>query len=261
MRGPVWMVLLALPLAPPLWSAAEPQEDAEKLARELVRLKVENAQEETAWRTDRELLGSMVAMMQDKAAQAEEKLELAKARTAKDRDELAALRARTEGARQDLATMEARLAAVAARLVALRPNLPPRLSEALEMSYRTLADSAQPPAERLRVAMNILNRCAQFNRLVTVGEDVFTPAGEPAAKSFEVIYWGLNRGYAIDRAARRAWLGSPGAAGWQWEPRPEAFDRIVRLIATASDQADPAYELVPAATTRLVAPPAHGATP
>ena len=31
------------------------------------------------------------------------------------------------------------------RLAALRPALPPRLSEALEMAFRTLGDPAQPP--------------------------------------------------------------------------------------------------------------------
>ncbi|HVZ65518.1 MAG TPA: DUF3450 family protein [Lacunisphaera sp.] len=242
-------------------TAAEPPEDVEKLARELVRLKVETAREETAWRTDRELLTSMVAALQDRAALAEEKLELTRARTAQERQELEALQAKTQAARDDLKVFDERLAALVVRLVAVRPSLPPRLSEALEMSYRTIADPAQPPAERMRMAMNVLNRCEQFNRLVTTGEDVLTPEGETAAKSLQTVYWGLSRGYAIDRATRKAWLGAPGPAGWQWTAKPEAYDRIVQLIAIASDQADPAFVALPAPATKSINASTGGRTP
>ncbi|MES1167858.1 MAG: hypothetical protein ABUL61_01680, partial [Oleiharenicola lentus] len=81
---------------------------------------------------------------------------------------------------------------------------------------------------------------------ITAGDEVLTPAGEAAPKSLEVIYWGLSHGYALDRAAGKAWLGSPGPQGWQWEARPEAAKDVARLIAIASDKADPDFVVVPA---------------
>ncbi len=247
--------------APALLSAADPTEDAEKLARDLVTYRVEAARADTAWRSERELLASTIAALQEKSTLAEEKLELTKAKTAKDREEVDAIRARVSVARDDLKAFETRLAALGLRLMELRPALPPRLAEALDLAYRTLADPAQPAAERMRQAMNILNRCAQFNRVVTNGEEVLTLAGEPNARSYEVLYWGLSHGYALDRANRKAWVGAPASGAWRWEAKPEAFDRVAELMAIAADQADPAFVPVPAPGPKLSAEPARERTP
>ena len=52
------------------------------------------------------------------------------------------------------------------------------------------------------------------------------------------------------------WRGSPGSAGWQWEPRPESRAAIERLIAIYNDKADPEFVAVPAV---LAHPAAEGA--
>jgi len=106
----------------------------------------------------------------------------------------------------------------------------------------------------------VLNRCAQFDRVVTAGEDVLTLEGESGAKSLDVIYWGLSHGYAIDRSTRKAWLGRPGAGGWRWEPAPDAYARVAHLLDIARDRADPAFVVVPAQVTQALPETAnHGA--
>jgi hypothetical protein len=246
-----WMIALAL-LAPVARLAADPLDEVDQSAREWVKLRVEAARLETDWRNERALVESTVEALQERAGHLEEKRDLAKARTAKDREELETLRARNRDATDDLKAGEARALALRDRLLALRPSLPPRLSEALEMSYRSLAAPELPFGERLQVAMNILNRCAQFNRQVTVGEDVLVLGGD-TAKSLETLYWGLSHGYALDRRARQAWLGSPGPAGWRWEPKPDAFGQVAQLLDVARDRADPALVAIPAAATKSVA--------
>ena len=233
--------------------AADTLETVGKSAEEWVKLRVEAARLETAWQEERTLVGSMVVALTERAVTAEEKRDLTKARTARDREELDGVRARIEAEGNDLRAFDARLKSLSAKLVALRPALPPRLSEALEMSFRSLARAELPPGERMQFTMNVLNRCAQFNRSVTLGEDVLTLDGVAAAKSLEVIYWGLSHGYAVDRAARKAWLGAPRGGEWRWDPKPEAFENVVRLIAVASDKADPEFVLVPATVTRSLA--------
>jgi Protein of unknown function (DUF3450) len=251
-----WSILIVL--VTPLIGAADTLEEADKSAGEFVKLQVENARLETEWRSQRELLGSLVRALQERAASLAEKRDLTKAKTAKDREELDAIRARIQRENDDSRVFESRLNAVSAKLLSLRSSLPPHLSEALEMSYRTLAGAEAPPGERLQQVMNVLNRCAQFNRMVFVGEDVLTLEGEPPEKSLEVIYWGLSHGYAVDRVARKAWLGSPGPTGWRWEARPEAFGSVTELLAIAKDKADPTYVAVPATVTRsLSATPGH----
>ncbi len=238
----------------PLVGAADPLGDADKAAGEFVKLQIERARLDTEWRSQRGMLESLVRALQERAASLEEKRDLTKARTARDREEIDAVRAKIRAATDDAKIFETRLNALSTKLLSLRASLPPRLSEGLEMSYRTLADTGVPASERMQQAMNVLNRCAQFDRMITVGEDVLSLEGEPPEKSLEVIYWGLSRGYAVDRVGRKAWLGSPGPAGWRWEARPEAFDGVVKLIAIANDKADPTYVAVPATVTRSLSP-------
>jgi hypothetical protein len=243
-------ILAALLAAPSLSWAADTLETVAKSADEWVKLRVETTRLETAWREERTLVESMVVALNERAVAAEEKRDLVKARTAKEREELDALRGKIEAEGNDLRAFDARLVKLTGKLVALRPALPPRLSEALEMAFRSLENPALPAGERMQLAMSVLNRCAQFNRSVTVGEDVLAPDGASPAKSLEVIYWGLSHGYAVDRAAHKIWLGTPVSNEWRWEPKPEAFENVVQLIAVATDKADPDFVIVPATVTR-----------
>jgi hypothetical protein len=250
-----WMLVLMLLVPAPWIVAADPLEEVDQSAREWVKLRVETTRLDTAWRSERELVESTLTALKERAALLEEKRDLAKARTAQDRAEFDALRAKSLSAGEDLRACEARLQVLTGKLAALRPNLPPRLSEVLEMSYRSLAAPGLPFGERLQVAVNVLNRCAQFNRLVTAGEDMLALEGEPTAKSFEVIYWGLSHGYALDRAGHKTWIGMPGPGGWRWEPSPDAFAQVVELLAVARDKADPAFVVVPATVAKSVTEP------
>lgn len=246
------LVCTCLIAAPPA-SAADTLDTVEKSANEWVKLRVETTQIEADWRTERGLVETMATALADRAAAMEEKRDLAKAQTAKDRDELDTMVAKNRAAHEDLQAAEVRLKQLNGKLAALRPSFPPRLSDALENAFLSLADSALPLGDRMQLTTTVLNRCVQFNRLVSLGEEVLTLEGEAGAKSFETIYWGLSHGYAIDRSSRKAWLGAPENGGWKWQAQPEAFDAVVRLIAVASDKADPDFVTVPARVARAMA--------
>lgn len=254
----LWVVVCAVL---PTGLLADPLETAQKSAGEWVKLRVETTRMEQTWQEERSLVESMLAAANERAQAAEEKRDLVKARTAKEREELETLRAKNTTEAEDLRLLDTRLQELTAKLIALRPSLPPRLSEALEMPYRSLAGAQQGPGERMQLAMIVLNRCAQFNRVVTLAEDVLTLDGEPAPRSLEVIYWGLSQGYAIDRTTQRVWRGSPGPGGWQWVLQPEAFASVAELIAVARDKADPHFVAVPAIVTRRETESVRGATP
>jgi hypothetical protein len=245
-------MVTAFAMAPSISPAAETLDTVSKTADEWVKLRVETARLENAWKEERTLVESMVTALTEQAALAEEKRDLVKAQTAKDREELDGLRAKIEAETGDLQAFETRLKVLTAKLVALRPALPPRLSDALEMAFLSLEDSTLPPGERMQLAMNVLNRCTQFDRMITVGQDVVTADATAPAKSLEVIYWGLSHGYAVDRAEQKAWLGGPASGGWRWEPQPEAFKSVVQLIAIATDKADPDFVNVPATVARSI---------
>lgn len=233
-----------MPLSLP--AADDPVDKVSKLTTEWVKTRAETVRLETEWSGQRGLMESMVEALGQRATLIEEKRENARARTAQDRAELDALERKNESAGAGLKAAEARLREVDQGLLALRPMLPPRLSAALELPYKSIADPGLSVGDRMQHTMTILNRCLQFNRIVTAGEEVLTLAGEPAPKSLEVIYWGLSHGYALDRAAGKAWFGSPGAQGWQWEVRPASAVAVARLLAIANDKADPDFIVVPA---------------
>ncbi len=226
--------------------ASDPLGPGEKAASDWIKTRLETARVESAWASERPLLESTINGLKERAQTLEEKSDLLKATTAKDREEIATLQGKNKAAGDDLQGAETRLQALVGKLVDLRPALPPRLSEALELPYRSLANPGPGAGERMQLAMTILNRCALFNRTVTCGDEVLTIDGEQGAKSLEVIYWGLSHGYALDRAAGKAWHGVPGPRGWQWEPKPDAVRPVEKLMAVYNDKADPDFVAVPA---------------
>jgi hypothetical protein len=240
----LWLLALLCPV--PLGAGPDPIETVGKAATEWVKTRAETVRLESDWGTQRELLESTVSALNDRAGRLEDERNNLQAKTAKDRSELESLQTKNRAAADGLQVVGTRLTAVGESLIQLRPSLPPRLSAALEMSYRSLAGSELGLAERMQLTMTVLNRCAQFNRIVTGGEEVLTIDGEGGAKSFEVIYWGLSHGYALDRAGGKAWCGSPGPQGWRWEACPNAARQVAELIAIYNDKTEPVFVAVPA---------------
>ncbi len=240
-------LVLTLGLLPVAQFAADDAVNkVEKVATEWVKTRAETVRLETEWSGQQSLMQSMVDALGQRARIIEEKMEHAKASTAQDREELGTLEKKNQAASASLDASEHRLKELATSLLALRPFLPPRLSTALELPYQSISDPTLSIGDRMQHTMTVLNRCMLFNRGVTASEEVLTLPGESVPKSLEVIYWGLAQGYALDRAAGKAWLGSPGPQGWQWEAHPEAAHDVARLIAIATDKADPAFIVIPA---------------
>lgn len=225
----------------------------EKAAGEWIKVRLETARLEAEWQSDKPLLESTVVGLKDRAQTLEDKRALLLSETSKDREDIATMQGKNKEASEDLHAAEARLQSLDEKLTGMRPYLPPRLSDALELSYRSIANPGLATGERMQLTMTMLNRCLQFNHAVTSGEEVLTIEGEDAAKSLEVIYWGLSHGYALDRKAGKAWYGSPGPKGWRWEPLDGAVGPVTRLIAIYSDKADPDFVAVPATLSQPVA--------
>jgi hypothetical protein len=234
--------------------AADSIEEVGKAATAWVNTRAETVRIANAWTREQDLLTSTLNGLKERAATLQEKRDHLLAVTAEERAEQATLTAKLAESRENLRVTEARLQTLSDQVIRLRPMLPPRLAEALEMSYRSLASKEASPGERMQWVMTILNRCAQFNHSVTQDDEVLTLAGGPGPKSMEVIYWGLSHGYALDRAAGKAWLGTPGAAGWQWESLDGAAPAVAELLAIRRDQADPRLVTVPARLKAATAP-------
>lgn len=239
------IVLVGVAIAGSAW-AADPIQEVGKTAAEWVKTRAETVRIENAWKQDRALMASTLGGLKERADRLQDKRDHLFSTTAEERAEQASLTAKLAEAKDALQATETRLQSLTEKVLQMRPQLPPRLSEALEMSYRSLAGKEGSPGERTQLVMTVLNRCAQFNLSVSHGEEVLALPGESAPKSVDVIYWGLSHGYALDRAAGKAWLGSPGPQGWQWETLDGAAPAVTALLAIRRDEADPRLVMVPA---------------
>lgn len=245
LRRAYGLILMAGTLILPV-RAADPIEEVGKTASEWVKTRAETSRLATAWTQDRQLLTSTTNGLKERTTQLTEKRDHLLAVTADERTEQANLAAKLTESRENLRATDARLLALTDRVLHLRPMLPPRLSEALEMSYRSLGNKEASSGERMQWVTTILNRCAQFNLSITQEEEVLTLAGEPGPKSVEVIYWGLSHAYALDRTTNKAWFGAPGASRWEWEPLAGTAPSIATLIAIRHDKDTPQLVTVPA---------------
>lgn len=226
--------------------AADPIQEVGKTASEWVKTRAETVRVENAWVQERTLLAGTIGGLKERVARLQDQRDHLLADTAEERTEVTAMQAKLRQSREAFQLTEAGLKEMTARVLALRPLLPPRLSSALDLTYRSLAGTEASPSERMQLVMTVLNRSAQFNQAITHGEDTLELPGEPGLKSLEVLYWGLSHGYALDRAAGKAWLGGPGAGRWEWTPLEGAAPVVAELMAIRQDEADPRLVTVPA---------------
>ncbi len=223
-----------------------PVDSVRQAVTEWAKIRSETVRLETNWETEREILNSTLKAQRERAQTLATEKKTLEAKTVLERDSLTTLAAQNATAETALKAATDRLGKVGAELIALRPWLPPRLSQALELPYRSLANPALTPGERMQFVSTILNRCAQFNKAITYGDELLTLPGETGRRMLEVIYWGASHAYALDRAGGKSYFGSPGAQGWTWEPAPGADKSTAQLIAIYRDKADPQFIEVPA---------------
>jgi hypothetical protein len=238
------LVTLLLPAARA--EGADPVELLQNAAADWVKVRAETAHLESDWTSQKPFLSSMVDGLAERADAAEAKREFLQAKTTKDREELAGLDASSRLSATGLQAVDAQLKAMDGRILLLRPSLPPRLSAALKLPYEGLASNGLTVSERMQLTMAVLNRCIQFNRVITCEDELLRVDGSKNPQLMEVIYWGLSHGYALDRSAGKAWFGSPGDGGWHWEALPDGSPQVAKLLAVYHGKSEPGFVEVPA---------------
>jgi len=236
--------LLLCALLAPAWGAS-PLDDVQKTVTEWVRVRAETARIEDDWTWQQMLMQSTLEALQERTRQLEAQRTELEARTAEERRDTADLMAHQQALKDAQAQAANHLGLLGERLVRMRAWLPPRLSVALELPYRSLAKPDADASERMHYAMVILNRCVQFNRTVSVDEEMIT-ASNGERRLMEVVYWGLSHGYALDRSSNEAYIGAPTESAWAWTTLPGMAPQVAKLIKASLDKAEPAFVILPA---------------
>lgn len=229
--------------------AADPLHSTEQLAVTWAKLRDENARLLADWRWEKDVLAASEIALQARAEQLRERRDLLKQKYGAESREIGDLKQRADEGRLAVEEVDTRLQASAARVLALRKSLPPRLSQALDLSFRTLADPGVPVAERAQALTTVLNRCALFNHGIHVSEEILQLPGSKEARMLEVIYWGLSHGYALDRQHRRAFVGQSTADGWIWQPADGIAAQVAAAIDVRQGKDDPRFVMLPVQLT------------
>jgi septal ring factor EnvC (AmiA/AmiB activator) len=171
------------------------------------------------WQADKDLLQETIALYERELAGLDEQMsristnntqvarEMAEAEALKQASQAALDRAR------DFATgFEAEIRKCAGQLPApLQETLAPHLA-------RMPADPATTkmlPADRVQVAVGLLNEIDKFNNAVNVfSEKRSNDRGEEV--SVQTLYVGLGAAYFVNDTADFAGTGKPGPNGWEW---------------------------------------------
>ena len=154
--------------------AGDPLTTLENAASEWVKTRMEAVRLETIWATEKPLLESTLAGMKERATALEEKRDLLRAKTADERAELEAVSSKMKVGAEELAGVGTQLDALTVNLQQLRAGLPPRLSAALDLPFRSLAGKSLSTGERSQLVATVLNRCGQFYRAITCTEEILT---------------------------------------------------------------------------------------
>lgn len=243
-RTTLFAALLATGLA-----QATPLNQVQTAAAEWAELRSETTRLETDWVTERALLQASITNLNLQADQLELERDTLVAETAKDRQELDDLTAANQLRAEQLAAASARIESLATELNAMRPALPPRLSAALDLPFRSIQSPDLSPADRMRHTMAILNRAQQFDRTFVLAEEVLTVAPGAEPRLLEVVYFGLAQACALDRSAGEAFMGRPIDGEWRWELVPGLEDDAARLIAVRADDIPPEFVNLPTQIT------------
>lgn len=237
--------LLCLLCLPFRLCAADSIDTVEKSAVDWARIRAETVRLQADEASERELLQSTVGALKERVRILEERRD--SLRTKADPDPRGAdLPAKIDAGRASLESADGRLKRLSQSLVELRPWLPPRLSKALDLPFRTLANPLLTTGERMQYVSAVLNRCAQFNQSLEGGDEVLTPGGETEPRVMEVVYLGVAEAYALDHVSGMAYVGFPGGQGWVWEAHPELVGAVSRVVAVFKDRADPDFVELPA---------------
>jgi hypothetical protein len=238
-------ILLGVLLLPLRLAGSDPIDTLEKSAVDWGKIRAETVRLESDEASELQLLQSTIGAEKERVRLLEERRDSLQALSADDTRD-ADLAAKSDAARASLAAADKRLKGLSDSLVQLRPWLPPRLSKALELPYRSLANPLLTVGERMQLVSTVLNRCAQFNQAIVGGDEALNVGADPGPRVMEIVYWGLAQAYALDRNTGNAYLGFPGEQGWVWEAHPELVDPVSRLIAIYKDKADPEFVEIPA---------------
>ena len=120
------------------------------------------------------------------------------------------------------------------QLKTLEKRLPKPLQKKLASLYQRLpedpSETALGAAERMQTVVSILTGIHEFDRTITVSNEIRLLA-DGTEGEVQSVYVGLGAAYYKTRSGEDAGIGYPNSQGWEWESQPELNEAVAEVIA------------------------------
>lgn len=186
---------------------------------------------ESNWRDQQPVLEQQLALLERERRELASFLE--QTETAQDEVEERRLELldRQSVLEQQQASLERELQAAIVQVQSLHRQLPPPMVAAWNERLPELKADVATTSERLQVLLEMLGDLDDFDRKLSLHEEVMVLADGQEHLVSEV-YVGLSHGWYVSTDGIYAGAGHPGPGGWQWRrsEEPEAITRVIAIV-------------------------------
>lgn len=208
----------------------DPTEEIPSLTLQWTTLARQRNQLESSWRDQQPVLEQQLSLLNREKQELSDFLEQnATAQDEVEEHRLELLQRQSE-LEQQQATLELELDAAAIQIRNLYRQLPPPMVAAWDERLPNLQADFLTTSERLQAMLEMLGELDDFDRKVSLDEEVMTLA-DGQEHLVREIYLGLAQGWYVSSNGSFAGIGRPGANGWQWQPSDEDAVTVDRIIA------------------------------
>lgn len=185
------------------------------------------------WQSEKEMLEQSVQLFQRELKTVLDQMTALSTNSTQVEKERAQAESSLKSSNETLDAARRFIADFEGKITKLVPQLPTPLQDILKPSLVRIptnsAATKMPVTERVQVAVGILNELDKFNNAVTIFNEKRTN-GKGEEVAVQCVYVGLGAAYFVNDAADFAGVGSPGANGWEWTPKPELASQVKEVI-------------------------------
>jgi septal ring factor EnvC (AmiA/AmiB activator) len=201
------------------------------------------------WQSDKEMLQQTIELLNRELKAVDEQMTKLNTNTVQADKERALAEASLKSSNESLEKSKEFTTRFEEQIRKLVPQLPNPLQDTLKpLLNRLPADAAttkMAPTERVQVSVGILNELDKFNNAVSLfNEKRKNAKGEEVA--VETVYIGLGAAYFVNESGDFAGTGTPGAAGWEWNVKPELAPSVREVIRIYRNERPAKFIALPA---------------